>query len=97
MGESEQRWFCRSAGMNVCESVAEALYCNMDNRVVSLLNSIDTITHHAQILCQKSSIAQVLYKYQMGQISYRLIEALIPLPRHNHPLQPRLRAIARRG
>ena len=43
MGESEQRWFCRSAGMNVCESVAEALHCNRDNGIVSLRPSIDTI------------------------------------------------------
>ena len=96
MGEFEQQWFYRSVGINVCKSGVEALYCNMDNRVVSLLNSIDTITRSAQILFQKSSIAQVFYKYQMGQISYRLIEDLISLPRHHHPLQPRLPIIPAR-
>ena len=43
MGESEQRWFCHSAGMNVCKSVAEAVHCNRDNGIVSLRHSIGTI------------------------------------------------------
>jgi hypothetical protein len=51
MGESEQRWFCRSAGMNVCESVAEAVHCNTDKRIVSLTLSIDTISIMNKIVC----------------------------------------------
>ena len=43
MGVFEQQWFCRSAGMNVCESEAETLHCNTDNRIVSLRPSIDRI------------------------------------------------------
>jgi hypothetical protein len=43
VGVSEQQWFFRSVGMNVCESEAEALHCNRDNGIVSLRPSIDTI------------------------------------------------------
>ena len=45
MGESARRWFCRSAGINVCESAAEALHCNTDNRIASLTHSIDPGGH----------------------------------------------------
>ena len=59
VGVSEQQWFFCSVGINVCESGVEALYCNMDNRVVSSLNGLDTIA----IMHKSSAKNLVLHKY----------------------------------
>ena len=74
MGDFEQQCFCRSAGINVCASVAEAVHCNTDKRIVSLTLSIDTISIMNKIVCLHNC-------YSSPTLS---LLAILTLPRCNH-------------